>query len=288
VPRSSAHDGPTSQVEETIDRLYSLGADEFTKDRNVAAKRLSAEGDREGSDLVKALRRPTVAAWAVNQLPRRRLDLVGELLEAGAALRAAQRAALSGSRRVDLRAVTQHRREAIASLLDEAERVLGEAGREAASHTDAIRSTLEAASVDEATGDLLRKGRLTKEVEPPSGLGDITPFEVLRGGQAAKAKGGAPSSSASIDRSPSARVRKQMEKRVAKAEDALVAAKEAAAQSRREVEAVAKEVDRLERELRTARRRAERASKASTAAELRAQGADRALTRARADLDTES
>jgi len=278
-------DATASPIEETTDRLYSLGPEEFTNARNEAAKRLRSGGDRAGSDLVRALRRPTVVAWAVNQLPRRRPDLVEELLEAGAALRAAQRAALSGSKRVDLRAVTKRRREAVAELLAEADQVLDQAGREPAPHIDAIRTTLEAASADEATGDLLRSGRLTKEVEPPSGLGDVSPFEVLPGGQAPRAKDAA---GAGMDQTPAARrAHERMQVRLAKAEEALGGAQEAETQAREEAQATSKEVDRLERELRTARRRADRASKALSAAGSRTQGAQRALTRAQADLETD-
>jgi hypothetical protein len=285
VPRRSPANDPGSSIEDTVDRLYSLDVDQFTKERNEAAKRLREEGGKAGSDLVKSLRRPTVAAWAVNQLPRRRPDLVDELLEAGAALRAAQRAALSGSGKGDLRDATQRRRAAVAGLLDEATALFHEAGRNPAPHADAIRSTLEAASADEATGDLVRSGRLTKEVEPPSGLGDVTPLEVLpvaRGGEAARGE-------APPEESPAARrLRERMEARVAKAEGALVVAQEAAAESRREADAATKAVDRLERDLRTARRRAERASKDATGAEARAEVSERALARARADRDARS
>jgi len=287
VPGRSAKDHPASSVEGAIDRLYSLDPDQFTKERNETAKRLREQGDPAASDRIKGLRRPTVAAWAVNQLPRRRRDLVDDLLEAGVALRAAQRSALSGPGRGDLRGATQARRAAVARLLDEATALLEEAGRNPAPHADAIRSTLEAASTDEATGDLLRSGQLTKDVEPPSGLGDGSPFEVLSGGRASarsEAAGEGPPAESAATR----RLRERMEERVAKAEDALIAAREGADEARREAAAVAKEVDRLERELRTARSRAERAAKAATAAEARAQESERALERAQADLDADT
>jgi hypothetical protein len=286
VPRRSAKDDPGSPIEDTIDHLYSLDREEFTKERNEAAKRLRDEGDRAGSDLVKALRRPTVAAWAVNQLPRRRPGLVDELLDAGAALRAAQRAALSGSGRGDLRDATDRRRAAVAGLVEEATDMFHESGRNPGPHADAIRSTLEAASVDEAAGDLVRSGRLTKETEPPSGLGDISPFEVLPGGRAGLG-GEAVRGEAQPEEPAARRLRERMEARVAKAEETSAAARETAVESRREADAAQQEVDRLERELRTARHRAERASKAATVAEGRAEEAERARSRAQADLDAD-
>jgi hypothetical protein len=282
MPRGSPNNSPT-EIEETIDRLYSLGPDEFTKERDEAAKQLREQGDREASALVKGLKKPTVAAWAVNQLSRRRPDLVAELLEAGAELRAAQRAVLSGSRKGDLREGTERRREAVAVLLDEAADTFREAARDPAPHEDAIRSSLEAASADEAIGELVRAGRLTKEAEPPSGLGEVSPFEVLPGGRDATGQAGRGSTAkeSAADR----RLRERMESRVVKAEATLTTAREAAAASRQEAEAAAKDVDRLERELRTAQRRAERASKAATTAKDRAEEAARALAEARADLD---
>ena len=289
MARGSARGDPGSSVDDIIDRLYSLDPDEFTKERNEAAKRLGAEGDRTGSDLIKALRRPTVAAWAVNELSRRRPDLVGELLEAGADLRSAQRATLSGSGRGDLLDASQRRRAVVAALLDEATKVFREGGRNPDPHVDAIRSTLEAASVDEATGDLVRSGRLTKEAEPPSGLGDVSPFEVLAGGGAAPAKGQGPGDEGSPEESPvGRRLRERMEARAARAESAVAAARETAAAARSEALTAAKEVDRLERELRTAQRRAERASNAAQVAEGKVEQSEQELARAQGDLHGET
>jgi hypothetical protein len=279
VPRGSPQDEHASLIEATIDRLYSLGPGEFVTERNEAAKRLRAKGDRAGSDLIHSLRRPTVAAWAVNQLSRRRPDLVGDLLEAGTALRSAQRAALAGSRKGDLRGLAHRRRVAVAALADEADLVLRETGRDPDAHADAIRSTLEAASADEATGNLVRWGRLTRDVEPPSGLGDTSSFEVLQGGRATSAE-------TARDESPAARrIRERTEQRVAKARDALAVAREAARSARREAEVAAKEVARLKRELRTAQYRAERASKAATVASDRVKSAKHALTQAQPNAD---
>jgi hypothetical protein len=173
-------------------------------------------------------------------------------------------------------------------LLEAAGEVFQEAGRNPGPHDDAIRSTLEAASIDEATGDLVRSGRLTSEVEPPSGFGDLSPFEVLSGGAGA-GTGRAAAADHGVTVSPAARrVRERMQERVAKAEEAASAAREQAAQAGRDLEAATREVDRLDREMRTARRRAERAAKTAAAAEARVEEAERALARAQADLETAS
>ena len=63
-----------------IDRLYALPREEFTPQRDELAKRLREEGDRDGAAAVKALRKPTIAAWAVNQVQRDRPDEVRDEL----------------------------------------------------------------------------------------------------------------------------------------------------------------------------------------------------------------
>ena len=57
-------------VEQAADLLYGLPLDEFTPARNAAAKELRDQGLKAEADAVKALAKPSVAAWAVNQLTR--------------------------------------------------------------------------------------------------------------------------------------------------------------------------------------------------------------------------
>src|SRR5262245_61939235 len=69
------------------ERLYGLPLDEFVSERNALARELRTEGRREEADLVRELRRPALAVWAINQLARRQADQVARLLEAGDRLR---------------------------------------------------------------------------------------------------------------------------------------------------------------------------------------------------------
>ena len=71
-------------AESLLDRLYRLPLDEFTAARNDAVKQARAENPQAADILAKA-RKPTVAAWAVNQLARsgeRAVDQVRETLQA--------------------------------------------------------------------------------------------------------------------------------------------------------------------------------------------------------------
>src|SRR3954469_11196864 len=132
---------------ERIARLYGLPPEEFTPERNALAAELRAEGDGEGAAAVKALRKPTAAAAAVNQLVRAEPDLVEALLGAGGELRQAHRQAASGRRAEQLRAAADAERAAVERLMARAPAVLGRLP--SAPLSDSIRNTLHAASSDD-------------------------------------------------------------------------------------------------------------------------------------------
>jgi hypothetical protein len=164
---------PARSLDREIDRLYELAPEDFTTARDRLAKDLKASGDTEGTARVKALRRPTLAAWAVNQLVRRESGGVDALLEAGDQLRRMQRRALSGVSGGGLREATDQRRKAVRTLLNAAEDILKEAGRASAGTLEAVQATLEAASTDEGAGRMFEEGRLAKEFPPPAGFGTV-------------------------------------------------------------------------------------------------------------------
>ena len=145
-----------------VDDLYSLPPAEFTAARDALAKRLRAEGDKDAAAEVKKLRRPTVGAWAVNTVAREQPELVEAVRAAGAALGEAQRANIKGTQRDALRAATAARRDAVSAAVRAAVALAGEAQR------DAITATFEAAA---AGDESVRDGRLSKELEAPSGFG---------------------------------------------------------------------------------------------------------------------
>jgi len=150
-----------------VDELFALPLDEFTAARNALAKRLKQDGDADAADRVRALPKPSVATWAVNQLARREPDAVRSLLNVAARLRSAQERSLQGERTADeLRAAQAEEREVIRSLTRLAESVLRDAGRPASGTTlERVASLLRAAAVDEPGRTALREGRLTGDVE---------------------------------------------------------------------------------------------------------------------------
>jgi hypothetical protein len=155
------------------DELFGLPPEEFVAARDELARRLKREGDAEAARRVKALRRPSLSAWAVNQLACRQGAGLGPLLAAGERLRAAHQAALAGEGADELRAAAKAEREAVAGLVEDVLELLREAGHAA---TDAVRdrvaATLHAAAVSQEAADLVRDGRLTTDLDP-SGFGTV-------------------------------------------------------------------------------------------------------------------
>ena len=134
-------------TDEIADQLYALPIEEFTQARNDAATELRKAGRRDEAEEVKALRKPTAVAGAVNRLVREHRDQVEEYLTAAAELRDAQVAGKG-----DVAAATKRERETLDRLLRLAS---GE-----------VRQTLQAAAVDDEAAEELRRGRLERELEP--------------------------------------------------------------------------------------------------------------------------
>ena len=163
---------------DAAEQLYGLPPEDFTTARNELATRLRKEGDRAGSDAVKRLAKPSVTAWALNQVARREAPLVASLLAAGDNLRQAQHALLAGGPQADFREASQAERERIAELVRAAAAVLAGAGHPASKATlDRLEATARAASTDPVAGQLLSAGHLTADLDP-AGFGgfDASPF----------------------------------------------------------------------------------------------------------------
>lgn len=159
----------TTSTEELIDRLYALPLEEFTSERNALAKQLKTSGDRDAAAAVKALAKPTLAAWAVNQLARREPDLMQELVSL-------QDRLASASSARGLRDLTRKRRDLVTQLKQAAAEVLVEGGHAPGSSSlQHISQTLLAGATEEEQ-ELLLRGRLTKELSS-SGLEQVWGLE---------------------------------------------------------------------------------------------------------------
>ena len=256
--------------DEELDRLYGLPREEFVAARDALAKRLRADGDREAAEGVRRLAKPTLAAWAVNQLSRREPGGLRALLAAGEDLRQAQERLGEGRADADdLRAASGAHRQAERSLVAAAGTILRESGASAGVATlQRVRETLSAAASDEETRALVAAGRLSREREPV-GFPGLAPAPA----------GPEPEPGREGDREGAEdgdRARERAEKDASRRREEEAEARrraEDAARRRREEEA------RRRAEEDEARRRAEReaARRAAEEARRRAREADRAL-----------
>ena len=139
---------------ETAAELYGLPLAEFTPARDARAK--SLRGTPEAA-AVKALRKPSTAAWVVNLLVRFETDQVAQLLEVGAGLRAAQ-ASLDATQ---LRELTVQRRQLTAAMTTRARALARERGlRVTDAVAEQVEQTLTAAMVDEGAAAAVASGLL--------------------------------------------------------------------------------------------------------------------------------
>jgi hypothetical protein len=153
------------ELEAEIDRLYGVPLDEFIAERDALAKQLNGDGDREAGARVKALRKPTVGAWALNQALRRRRSETKSLLAVAERMRAAQEALLAGGDAGELRDATREERSLTSTLADSAEAIASEAGKSGPALHDRVRATLHAAALDDEARAELEAGRFTRERE---------------------------------------------------------------------------------------------------------------------------
>jgi hypothetical protein len=174
--------GVDEQAEQgTIDDLYRLPPDEFVAARDAAARQLRSAGDRAAADRVRALRKPTVAAWALNQAVQEEPGPADELVAVAQDVRVAQERALTGGDATALREAARRKRDAIQALTAAASRVLTSAGRDPRTQAVAISSTLEAAAWDPAVAAVLRAGRIAGDPVPEDtsfGFGFEAPDEI--------------------------------------------------------------------------------------------------------------
>lgn len=171
---------------DVVDRLYSLPLEEFTPQRDLAARELRRAGDREAAGQLAKLPKPTPAAWTANQVTREHPDLIDELLAAGEALRHAQEDALSGGGGRGLRHAMAEQRRAVDAVMDAAQSYRPAGRALSRAMADRLRTTLQAAAGDEGLTAVLAAGRLVDEAQ----AGGAWPvgFEVPASAETAVAK----------------------------------------------------------------------------------------------------
>lgn len=147
-----------TELDRVADELYALPPEEFTAARDRFVKEARGSGHAALAGQVRALRKPTLGAWAVNSLARQRPEDLGQLLDLGAALREAQ-ATLHGD---ELRRLSAQRGQVVSALARAATDLVAAGGKQAtAAVVREVEQTLEAALADPEAAEEVRQGRLT-------------------------------------------------------------------------------------------------------------------------------
>jgi hypothetical protein len=161
----------SDDIDAVADELYALTPGEFTGARNGRAA--AASGSL--STAIKALRKPTVAAWAVNLLVRD--GQLGQAVELSQALHEAQDDLDSA----ELARLGKQRRALVAGLARRAAELAQSAGTALSpAARDDVEKTVNAAVVDAAAAAVVLTGRLVRTLEP-GGFDGPPPADLVGG-----------------------------------------------------------------------------------------------------------
>ncbi len=273
-----------------VDRLYALPRDEFVAERDRRVKALRADGHRDEAAALGQRRKPTIPAWAVDQLPRRHPEQVDALLGAADGLRRAQGGnggdvgagnggdvgagnggdadvGNGGDADAGLRDAAEEFRGRVAALRSRAEGVIAEAGSTPSTHLDDVERTLTAAA-DPEHHDTLRRGVFERPLPAP-GFGAAAGPPVGTPSQGGKRAG-----AAADDREQRRRTRERR-RRLERDRRNLESSRE---RQQRSVERAQDEAERL-------RERAERAARQVSNEAQALEGIDAELSAVEEELD---
>jgi hypothetical protein len=232
-------------IAEELSDLYAAPLADFTKARNELASKLLEQGRKDEAAQVKALKKPSISAWATNQLARKKPDQVGLLVET-------QQRLQEGIDAQTMRDASSARRKVVAALLASARDVLTDADHPASSTTLAkVEQTLLSATSDREL-EMLQQGRLTGDLVSP-GFDAIEGFEMLAS-EPPKSDQRARKRAEELAQVATAAEREAAEAR-AEAERLL----DAAESTRKAAERAARAAERAERDAEKARAKADRA-----------------------------
>jgi hypothetical protein len=236
------------KLDDEIDDLFKLPVAEFTSARNALAARLKNEGRNNDAERVKLFGKPSVSAWAVNQLYWDHRDAFDQLIATGKSFRHG-----STSRRESLDA----RRDALVQLSELATELLREAGHNPSQDTiRRVTATLEALSAYALLPDGPTPGRLTNDIDPPS-------FESLA---SLMSGGGSVAPPPTRKKAIIADVRKIQQAKIAAAKASLQDAKRSLTDARARAQSLETAQKKASAEAKEAARRAQKISSEAAAA----------------------
>jgi hypothetical protein len=258
----------------------------FTAARNARAEEVGGTVGRQ----IGKVRKPTLAAWAVNLLVRD--GQLGEAVALSQALREAQ----DDADAAEMTRLGRQRRQLVAALARRAVDLAAEAGAPlSATMRDAVEKTVNAAIIDPHAAAMILTGRLVASVDLADGS---DPRAAVAG---SVPEGAVVPEAPAQDDLAQRRARKAAERAVREAErvrsdaDRSLAgatsreatARERADRVRERLESLRAEIARVEKDAEAAEAALDAAEDETAAARRAASGAERDLDRARAALDGE-
>jgi hypothetical protein len=296
--------------------LYAASPDEFMEARSALVVAAKADGQASTAKEIGQLRKPSLAAWAVNLTARTVPEVVASLTDLGAQMRSAQSRLDTGA----LSSMRGDRDAAVDAFVRAATESVSAAGRKlsAAAQQD-VRATAIAALADEQASAAVTSGQLTRALSY-SGFGEVDLAEavartaggailsLLPGGRGRKGQSGYPADGTARaegsdrggddddqgdgdwDDESNEPTSEELERALDSANQALADAQDAVDAARERAEATRERLVVVERQLAKARESDERALEAVTEAvrarkraEAARQAAREALDRAEAD-----
>lgn len=159
--------GQKASWEDEVDALFQLTPPEFVAARNRLATDLKKAGEAEAANRVKAIPKPSISAWAVNQLYWKHRGAFEKLVATGERFRRAQAARLAGKDSA-LRATLDERRAVLSETTRLAAEILQRStGASPVGVMRRVTATLEALSAYGSAEGAPKAGRLVDGVDPP-------------------------------------------------------------------------------------------------------------------------
>ncbi|QPP09780.1 hypothetical protein G4Z16_28970 [Streptomyces bathyalis] len=271
------------ELDDVADELYGLRPQEFTAARDDRARRARAGGQRELAASIRALHRPTLAAWASNLLVREQGQQVAPLLRLGEELRGAHRN-LDGAQ---LRTLSHQQHQLVNALTEQAGRLAADAGQPLSPQArHEVAQTLHAVLADPDAAQEWAAGRLAKPLTATPGFEAAAREAAATPTARRETKAAAGTRPGTARKGTDARPRKQTEKagkgqRTRRDQKADKAAKAKQAEDARKAARAAREAaDQARRR----RREADQASKEKAAARAAREEAEERLGRLRAEV----
>lgn len=234
-------ESPDGPVAAAARELYRLPPERFVEERDRRARHVRSEGDRDAAAAIGSLRKPTLPAWAVDQLVARDGDELRQLWAAGDAARGALEA--QGDR--SLREALADVRSLVGSLRARAAGYLEEIGATPDAHVDDIERTLNAAAVDPQARAEVVTGTLTRPLAT-SGFGALTGLQLAGPRPAQDPEDGDGQDAAG--RRQREEERRRLEAEIERLDARIAEARDRAASLRERSEAARREADEREHE----------------------------------------